>query len=58
MSEEKKIRPCPFRPHAGIDCDEAGRKCLKCGWNYDVEKERIEKLYAKAAEKKACRSKT
>lgn len=57
MDEVKKPRkeviPCRFRvtvhngrKHSAVDCDESGLKCLKCGWNPDVEKARKEKLYA------------
>lgn len=52
MSEEKSLKQCVFRPHTGIYCDEEGRKCLKCGWNYDVEEARKIKLYEKALKKK------
>lgn len=52
MSEEKSLRQCVFRPHTGIYCDEEGRKCLKCGWNYDVEEARKIKLYEEALKKK------
>lgn len=46
----KKEKRCICRPHGGIFCSTTDdiSKCFKCGWNSVVEKERKEKLYAKA----------
>lgn len=39
---------CPYRIDGDgrypIDCPEKDRKCSKCGWNPDVEAERIKNL--------------
>lgn len=39
-----RIHRCYIRPQ-GVDCDcKDAYACEKCGWNYDIEKKRKDKL--------------
>ena len=54
MPKKSSIPVCKFHKKtpgskeksATIDCNEEGKKCLTCGWNPEVERERKKRIYA------------
>ena len=40
---ESKWHRCYIRPQ-GVTCDSDAYACKTCGWNYEIEKKRKEKL--------------
>ena len=45
--DEPKFERCLIKTRGGVFCEVDKRDCMRCGWNYEVEKQREEKLFNK-----------